>query len=85
MKTDQHGSVEVMDGEQEKGSVKRAISETGGDRILEGDGHPPVKLDRYGLPLVPQPTDRKDDPLVGEAASHLYRAVSRVLLLATFD
>jgi hypothetical protein len=25
---------------------------------------PELKLDRHGLPLVPQPSDRKDDPLV---------------------
>ena len=25
---------------------------------------PEAKLDRHGLPLVPQPSDRKDDPLV---------------------
>ena len=25
-----------------------------------------LKLDKHGLPLSPQPTDRKDDPLVRE-------------------
>jgi hypothetical protein len=25
------------------------------------------KLDRHGLPLIPQPTDRRDDPLVSQA------------------
>jgi hypothetical protein len=26
--------------------------------------HPDLKLDEHGLPLVPQPSDHKDDPLV---------------------
>jgi hypothetical protein len=26
--------------------------------------NPNLKLDKHGLPLVPQPTDHKDDPLV---------------------
>lgn len=25
-----------------------------------------LRLDKHGLPLVPQPTQHKDDPLVGE-------------------
>jgi hypothetical protein len=25
----------------------------------------PLKLDAHGIPLLPQPSDRKDDPLVG--------------------
>jgi hypothetical protein len=28
-----------------------------------------LKLDRHGLPLVPQPTDHKDDPLVSQLES----------------
>jgi hypothetical protein len=30
-----------------------------------------LKLDKHGLPLIPQPTDRKDDPLVCERLRRL--------------
>lgn len=29
-----------------------------------------LKLDKHGLPLVPQPTDNKDDPLVSSPRYH---------------
>jgi hypothetical protein len=31
---------------------------------LQGKENPALKLDKRGLPLVPQPTSYKDDPLV---------------------
>lgn len=31
--------------------------------------HRELKLDKHGLPLVPQPTSRKDDPLVCAGSS----------------
>ena len=33
-----------------------------------------LKLDKHGLPLVPQPSDHKDDPLVysSNALGHFY-------------
>ena len=31
---------------------------------VKGDNTLNLKLDRHGLPLVPQPTSHKDDPLV---------------------
>jgi hypothetical protein len=30
----------------------------------KSDSSPTLKLDAHGLPLVPQPSDHKDDPLV---------------------
>ena len=30
-----------------------------------------VKLDKHGYPLVPQPSDNKDDPLVGIAGEFI--------------
>ena len=32
--------------------------------VQKEDAHPHLKLDERGLPLVPQPSDHKDDPLV---------------------
>jgi hypothetical protein len=34
---------------------------------LSGDEASNFRLDKHGLPLVPQPTQHKDDPLVSEA------------------
>ncbi len=31
---------------------------------LQGKENPSLRLDKHGLPLVPQPTSYKDDPLV---------------------
>jgi hypothetical protein len=31
---------------------------------LQGKENPPLRLDKHGLPLMPQPTSYKDDPLV---------------------
>jgi len=31
---------------------------------LAGDASSNLRLDKHGLPLVPQPTEHKDDPLV---------------------
>jgi hypothetical protein len=31
---------------------------------LEGKENPSLRLDKHGLPLMPQPTSYKDDPLV---------------------
>jgi hypothetical protein len=33
---------------------------------LNGDDTSNLRLDRHGLPLVPQPTQHKDDPLVSQ-------------------
>lgn len=31
---------------------------------------PALKLDKHGLPLVPQPSDHKDDPLVSTSSEY---------------
>jgi len=33
---------------------------------------PVLKLDKHGLPLVPQPSDHKDDPLVSISVDLIY-------------
>ncbi|KIY02001.1 uncharacterized protein Z520_02139 [Fonsecaea multimorphosa CBS 102226] len=57
---------EVMHMEQDKWSSEGAavdIDEAKRGEIDEREGTADLKLDKHGLPLVPQPTDRKDDPL----------------------
>lgn len=52
-------------------------SEDGKDNI------PPLKLDKHGLPLVPQPSDHEDDPLVSwPPTGHL---LSMNTIQLTFD
>lgn len=47
-----------------------AIGTLNGSRDLEQSDEKarPLKLDKSGLPLVPQPSDHKDDPLVGHSS-----------------
>lgn len=54
--------------EPSQGKAEVLYMEQGKPEINHGevDGSD-LKLDKRGLPLVPQPTDRKDDPLVSEA------------------
>lgn len=51
--------------EPSQGKAEVLYMEQGKPEINQGEieGSDP-KLDKHGLPLVPQPTDRKDDPLV---------------------
>lgn len=70
MKNDQYDRVQVMQGDQEKEPVQPGEdSDTRENKGImpERDENSDLKLDRYGLPLVPQPTDRKDDPLVSQS------------------
>jgi hypothetical protein len=54
---------DVVHMEEEKDSTRGA-----GDKLAEIESQRAhiagLKLDKHGLPLIPQPTDRKDDPLV---------------------
>ncbi|KAL1844563.1 hypothetical protein VTK73DRAFT_2298 [Phialemonium thermophilum] len=49
---------DLIMGNEEKAQV------AGRDATLAEDASPQLKLDSRGLPLVPQPTDSKDDPLI---------------------
>lgn len=40
-------------------------AERGAQDEVKGEDTSDLKLDTHGLPLVPQPTSNKDDPLVG--------------------
>jgi hypothetical protein len=55
----------ALDSEKESSSHDALHSE---DADVESDAKevaaPQLKLDAHGLPLVPQPSDAKDDPLV---------------------
>jgi hypothetical protein len=60
---------EVVHLERDKGTSRDdavdKIAEAGGrGEFDEGEEISDTRLDRHGLPLVPQPTGRKDDPLV---------------------
>lgn len=51
---------EVEDGQQALAHEKSTVD-------IDENGKtstPTLKLDKHGLPLVPQPSDHKDDPLV---------------------
>ncbi|KAK7893037.1 hypothetical protein LTR67_007275 [Exophiala xenobiotica] len=55
---------EVMHMEQDKGTPRDVTDKVDEARVLEREnGTSALKLDKHGLPLVPQPTERKDDPL----------------------
>jgi hypothetical protein len=43
-----------------------AVMDLNNPEDLKGDDALNLKLDKRGLPLVPQPTSHKDDPLVSE-------------------
>ncbi|EXJ68585.1 uncharacterized protein A1O5_08379 [Cladophialophora psammophila CBS 110553] len=58
------GKAEVVHMEQDKSSSEgAAVDIAEAKRIDEGEGASDLKLDKRGLPLVPQPSDRRDDPL----------------------
>lgn len=67
MASDQ-GKVEVSHAEEGKRSSLDDTYEVlkEGQNGLETPERSDLKLDKHGLPLIPQPTDRKDDPLVCE-------------------
>ena len=69
--------VEVVHLEQGKRPSHDAVDAIAGANReqLENEGTPNLLLDKHGLPLIPQPTGRKDDPLVREAVTKLYRAL----------
>jgi len=61
---------EVVHMEQDKRAARDAADKVEEARELEReDGTSTLKLDKHGLPLVPQPTERKDDPLVCTAVA----------------
>jgi hypothetical protein len=49
--------------EFEKAGYVSSHLEDGADIEIKNE-QPQLKLDEHGLPLVPQPSDHKDDPLV---------------------
>jgi len=56
-------NIEKSDGTLEERDVVDTDFNNNG--ALESSGHgASIKLDKHGLPLVPQPTDHIDDPLV---------------------
>ncbi|KIW94349.1 uncharacterized protein Z519_05665 [Cladophialophora bantiana CBS 173.52] len=58
------GKAEVVHMEQDKSSSEGATVDIAeAKQIDEGEGTSDLKLDKRGLPLVPQPSDRRDDPL----------------------
>jgi hypothetical protein len=68
---------EVMHMEQDKGTPRDVTDKVDEARVLEREnGTSALKLDKHGLPLVPQPTERKDDPLVCMAVAKLAGARS---------
>jgi hypothetical protein len=58
---EQAGAVDAIDGDHEKGAV--AYKSHDSDSRLDAY-ETEVKLDSYGIPLSPQPSRFKDDPLV---------------------
>ncbi|KAK5239187.1 hypothetical protein LTR40_014762, partial [Exophiala xenobiotica] len=55
---------EVIHMEQDKGTPRDVTDKVEEAGVLEREnGTSALKLDKHGLPLVPQPTERKDDPL----------------------
>ena len=59
-----------------KGAYVASHFEDGADVDVK-TSQPRLKLDDHGLPLVPQPSDHKDDPLV----SLFYRGVHMLRLM----
>jgi hypothetical protein len=49
----------------EKSDASQVVDEGPDQGNLHAD-HASCRLDKYGLPLAPQPSVYKDDPLVGE-------------------
>jgi hypothetical protein len=52
--------VYLEEGKESAQDTADNVAEVEVHREATGD----LKLDKHGLPLVPQPSDRKDDPLV---------------------
>jgi len=79
-----------MDSEQGKAEVihteegKSSSFSDGYEERKEGDNGQAIisdlKLDKKGLPLVPQPTDRKDDPLVCKHVAELSTQFTRLTI-----
>ena len=67
------GKTEFLPTEQDNEysrDVSDDIADTKGG-ALEAEDTSNLKLDKHGLPLLPQPTNRKDDPLVCETHTKL--------------
>lgn len=68
---------EIVQMEKDQGAVPYTGEKVEEAQQVEVEDAPTVapRLDKHGLPLVPQPMQRKDDPLVGqEPASRLTQA-----------
>jgi hypothetical protein len=53
----------ALNSDKETGDMLR-VEDADSDGAQKGAADHSLKLDENGLPLVPQPSDRKDDPLV---------------------